>query len=238
MDNYKQFYEINLKETKIKIKESVKFDNFIIQAINNIDELNRTSNTLVKRLREWYELENPEFSRKVSAHEKFVELVVKGDEEKTDDSMGAVLTEEDKEPIIELAKEIEKMYLFKQKQEEYIEKIMKKNCPNITAVAGANIGARLMSLAGGMKRLIFFPASTVQLLGAEKALFRHMKTGAKPPKHGIIHEHPIVSKVGKREKGKASRALADKISLASRIDYFKGEFIGDKLREELEERFK
>jgi len=96
--------------------------------------------------------------------------------------------------------------------------------------------AKLIALAGNLKKLVEFPSSTIQLLGAEKALFRHMRTGAKAPKHGIIHEHPIVSKA--KEKGKAARAVADKISLAVKVDYFKGKFIGDKLRKELEEKFK
>ncbi len=115
---------------------------------------------------------------------------------------------------------------------------MKDYCPNITVVAGVMVGAKLIALAGDLKRLILFPSSTVQLLGAEKALFRHMKTGARVPKHGIIHEHALVAKASKENKGKAARALADKISMAAKIDYFKGEFIGDKLKKKLEERFK
>ncbi|HII72111.1 TPA: C/D box methylation guide ribonucleoprotein complex aNOP56 subunit, partial [Candidatus Woesearchaeota archaeon] len=88
------------------------------------------------------------------------------------------------------------------------------------------------------EKMALMPASTIQLLGAEKALFRHMTTGAKPPKFGVIINHPLVTKAKKPDKGKVARTMADKISLAAKIDFFKGEFKGDDLRKELEERFK
>jgi len=236
--DFRKYHEQNLAETKKKVKESVKFDNFILQAINNVDEINKAINNLAKRLREWYELYNPEFSRSIPDHEKFVELVVSEKDIKEAGSMGADLSKEDLEPILDLAKEISALYSLRRFQERYLEELMKEHCPNITAVAGAQIGARLIAIAGDLKRLVEFPASTVQLLGAEKALFRHMRTGAKAPKHGVIHEHPLISKAKAKDKGKVARALADKISIAAKVDYFKGEFVGDKLRKELEERFK
>ena len=233
---FEELRKKNIEETKKKVKASVKFDNLIIQAIKNIDEINKVGNVLVKRLREWYELYNPEYSRQVKDHAKFVELILNKKDKKEKNSMGADFSKEDLEPILKLASEINELYQLKQKQEKYLQKLMENNTPNLTAVAGYLIGAKLISLAGDLKRLMEFPSSTVQLLGAEKALFRHMRTGAKSPKHGIIHEHPIVSRA--KEKGKAARAVADKISVAVKIDYFKGKFIGDKLRKELEERFK
>ncbi len=233
---FEKYYKLNLEETKKKIKESVSSDNFIVQTVSNLGEINKICNILVKRLREWYELYNPEFSRKITDHEKFVNLIIDKNDKKEKDSMGADLSKEDLEPLLKLAKEIDSLYGLKAKQEEYLKKIMQKNNPNITAVAGYLIGAKLISIAGDLKRLVMFPASTVQLLGAEKALFRHMRTGARAPKHGIIHEHPIVSRA--KEKGKAARAVADKILLAAKVDFFKGKFIGDKLKKELEERFK
>jgi len=236
--DFEKYYKNNLKETKQKLRESVKFDDFIVQAISNIDEINRVVNTLAKRLREWYEFYNPEFSREVHDHEDFVSAVIERKDSKKKDSMGADLSKEDMRPILDLAKEIRGLFELKKKQENYLEKIMQKNCPNVTAVAGELIGARLIAIAGDLKRLVRFPASTVQLLGAEKALFRHMRTGAKAPKYGVIIKHPLVARVSKRDKGKAARKLADKILLAAKVDYFKGEFIGDKLRKEVEEEFR
>lgn len=235
--SFDKYYRLNLEETKRKIKESVIYDDFIVQSVNNISEIGKTANTLVKRLREWYELSNPEFSREIADNEVFVSLLLTGKDTKKNGSMGADLTKEDYEPILRLAKDINSLFTLKHKQEEYLEKLMNKHCPNMTAVAGYLVGAKLIALAGKMKRLIMFPASTVQLLGAEKALFRHMKTGARSPKHGIIHEHPLISRVGAKDKGKAARILADKILIAAKIDYFKGKFIGNELRKEAEARF-
>ncbi|MFC1801226.1 C/D box methylation guide ribonucleoprotein complex aNOP56 subunit, partial [Nanoarchaeota archaeon] len=112
----------------------------------------------------------------------------------------------------------------------------KKYCPNLLELCGSTIGSGLIELAGSLKRLATFPSSTVQLLGAEKALFRHIRTGARSPKHGLILQHPLVQNA--KEKGKAARALADKISLASRLDFFKGEFKAKEMRKELEKKFK
>ncbi len=239
-----ELYNINLLQTKIKVRESVNEDFLIIQTINNLEEINKAINMLSKRLREWYELYNPEFSRSLEAHEKFVELILKKDKEallkeidlKKELSMGADFKESDLKPIKNLASQIKSLFELKTKQEKYLESMMETYCPNITAIAGPSIAAKLLEHAGSLLKLAEFPSSTVQLLGAEKALFRHMKTGAKCPKYGVIINHPLVSKA--KEKGKASRALADKLSIAAKVDLFKGEFIGDQLLKGLEERFK
>ncbi len=241
----KRLREANILITKRKISESTKPDHLVSQAINGIDEIDKAANILVKRLREWYELYNPEFSHSIENHEKFVELILKNDKKtllkqvglEEDESMGSKLNIEDINAIRELARQIENLYELRKKQSKYIETLMKKHFSNINAVCGSLIGAKLLASAGSLEKMAMFPASTVQLLGAEKALFRHMKTGAKPPKFGILINHPLVTKTKKADKGKVARALADKISLAAKIDFFKGEFRGDSLRKELEERF-
>ncbi|MBU4492897.1 MAG: hypothetical protein KKA61_00840 [Nanoarchaeota archaeon] len=230
---------------KHKIKNSVKQDTLVIQAINNINELDRVANTLIKRLREWYELYLPEFSKRVRDNEKFVELILKN--KKTEllkeinisskKSMGADLSESDLKPIAKLAKSITSLYALRESQSQYLELIIKKTYPNMYAITGSQIGAKLISLAGSFEKLAKFPASTIQLLGAEEALFRHLKTGAKSPKYGILHEHPLVTQAKASEKGKIARALGDKISIAVKVDFFKGKFIGEKLRKDLEKKF-
>ena len=232
--------------TKRRMAESVNFDNLIIQAVNNVDEIDKVANGLSKRLREWYELYNPEFSKSIESHEKFAELIQKKTKKEllkevgvaVSESMGAELSQKDLAPIMELAKEISSLFDLRAKQVEYIEKSMKDNLPNITAVCGGIIGAKLLAVAGSIEKMALFPASTIQLLGAETALFRHIKTGARSPKYGIIINHPLVSHAKQDEKGKAARTVADKISIAAKIDYFKGEFRGDDLRKELEEKLK
>jgi len=142
-------------------------------------------------------------------------------------------------PILALAKECEELLVLKQEQEKYIEQAMRRVAPNVALVAGATIGAQLLVHAGSLKRLAILPSSTVQLLGAERALFRHLHDRRqRPPKYGILHEHPIVLKAERKMQGKAARAVADKISIAARVDYFKGKPIGEKMRNDLEKRFK
>ena len=140
-------------------------------------------------------------------------------------------------PIKELAKTITSLYTLRKSQSDYLELIIKKTYSNMYAITGSQIGAKLISFAGGFERLAKFPASTIQLLGAEEALFRHLKTGAKSPKYGILHEHPLVTQARASERGKVARALGDKISIAVKVDFFKGKFIGDKLRKQLEAKF-
>ncbi|MBN2111600.1 NOP58 family protein [Candidatus Woesearchaeota archaeon] len=245
----KDFDELRKKliaETKKKVKESISEDNLITQAVNCIDESDRTANTLAKRLREWYSFYCPEFSNSIASHPKFIELIQKKTKKellkeinvKPEDSMGADLKKEDVDAILELAKAINRLYEVKELQTKYLEKVMKAYCPNITAVAGPLIGAKLLAIAGSLKKLSSMPSSTIQLLGAEKALFRHLTTGAKSPKYGILHEHTLISQAKKSEHGKIARLLADKIAIAAKVDFFKGKFVGDNLNDEIKRRLK
>jgi len=243
LENFKKkeyfddFYRRNLLLTRKNIKESVTDDLLAIQAISNIAELDKLVNALSKRLREWYEFYNPELSKRVHDNKKFSELVLK--EKKKKESIGAEFTKENIEPILNLSKGISSLYKLEDAQLGYLENLMKKICPNMTAITGVSIGAKLLGHAGSLKRLAEMPASTIQLLGAEKALFRHIKNKKNlPPKYGVLHEHPFISQAKKEAHGKIARALADKISIAVKVDYFKGKFIGDKLKKELEKKLK
>lgn len=242
---FPDFYLLNSELTKQKIKASVSEDWLIIQASSNLTELDRTASLLVKRLREWYSLYFPEFSESIDNHEKFAELIVKKSREELlkelnlkSSEMGADLSSADLAEILSLAKEILGLYQLKKKHEDYLTVLMKKYCPNLLELAGTAIGAKLIELGKGLKHLALLPASTLQLLGAEKALFRHIKTGAKSPKYGIIINHLFIQKAKKPDKGKAARLLADKLSLCARLDFFKGEFKAKEYQKELEEKLK
>jgi len=235
-----------IAETKEKVRKSVSKGNLIIQAVNSIDETDKAANILVKRLREWYSFYLPEFSGSIASHEKFVELIQKKPKKELlkeiklaeEKSMGADLEKKDISPMMELAKSLENLYKLKEKQAKYLENAMNEYCPNITAIAGPLIGAKLLALAGSLEKISSFPSSTIQVLGAEKALFRHLRTGAKSPKYGILHEHPLISQAKKQEHGKIARLLADKIAIAAKVDFFKGKFVGDKLKKDIERRLK
>ena len=240
------FYNKNIELTKFNLKNSVNNDALIGQSINSIDELDKVINILVKRLREWYDLYNPEFSRATENNEKFVEEVLNKEKNELlnelkinpSDSIGADLKQEDIEPIKSLTHQIYDLYQLKKNQMDYVSTLMDSLCPNIKAVCEVSTGAKLIEHAGSLKRLSEMPSSTIQILGAETALFRHLKTGSKPPRHGLIINHPLIAKAPDKLHGKIARALADKISIAAKIDYFQGHFIGDKLRNELEEKVK
>lgn len=239
------FYERNLELTRLQVKNSVTYDVLIVHTINNLIDIMQVINMLIKDLREWYEIYAPEFSKAVKEHEMFVESIVKKSKEelliklgiKKDDSIGADLSERDVSQIKVIGKAVIQLYTLKKQQESYLESLMSLRCPNLKEVAEIDIGARLLRHAGSLKNLMEMPASKIQLLGAEKSLFRHMKSGSKSPKFGMLFQHPLLQKIDKKKQGKCARALADKIAIAVKVDYFNGEFIGDKLRNGLEVRF-
>ncbi len=240
---FRAFSTQNLELTKQAIKKSVTDDWLILQAIANITEIDKVSNTLSKRLREWYALYYPELSTEIFDHEKFTEMVLTRTKEelmreaKRTETMGADLVKIHREEMLLLARQVQGLFDLRTKHEEYLKKVMHHHCPNLLELAGTTLGAKLIELSRGLKHLALLPASTIQLLGAEKALFRHLKTGSKSPKYGVLYQHPLIQKAKKEDRGKAARNLADKLSLCARLDYFKGEFKAPQYRKLLEEKF-
>jgi nucleolar protein 56 len=242
-----EFSKKNLELTKESIRNSAGNDTLIIQTITVMDEIDKTLNSLTKRLRDWYSLCNPEASNKVKDHQKFAALITKKSKNQIlkelniseKDSVGADFKEKDVSVILLLASQINNFYKLRTHYESYLNELEKKECPNLAMVLGSTIAAKLMEHTGSLKKLAELPASTLQILGAEKALFRHIKNKKnRPPKFGLIHEHQLIQKSKKEMYGKIARALADKASMAARIDYFKGEYIGEKLKKELVKKFK
>ncbi len=238
----KQLIRQCIAETKKQIRESVRQDYLIIQSVRIVDELNKSINSLTKRLRDWYALYNPETEHAFIDNEAFVKIILSKPREEllkqlsVEQTMGADLNKNDLAQIDNLAKAINQLILLKGEYESYQKQIVAQLCPNSLAIAGSNITARLIELAGGFERLSKMTSSTVQLLGAEFALFRHLKTGAKPPKYGVLHEHPLIAK-HRKNAGRVARALADKLAIATKVDFFNGTFIGTKLRNDLEKKF-
>src|SRR3989338_8346029 len=241
---YDAFYAKNLALTKSAIQQSVSEDIFVMQTIANINELDKAINLLSKRVREWYSWYAPEVVKHLSDHEKLMELICSKSraellkEFKETETMGADIPKVHVDEILLLATQVKELFQLRQHHEKYLEKVMQKYCPNVMELAGATIGAKLMELGKGLKHLALLPASTIQLLGAEKALFRHIKTGARSPKYGIIINHPLIQNSKRSDRGKASRMLADKLSLCARLDFFKGEFKAKEFRKELEEKLR
>ncbi len=257
---FDEYFTVGVALTRLRIQEqSGARDKMIIQAIEALDDIDKVVNLLVSRLREWYGLHFPELDEILPKHEQYVAFVSavgsreNATEEKLKDlglpeskiekilkaaekSMGAPLGKFDEEIIRKLAREINDLYKLRRQIEDYLEMAMDEVAPNLKALVGAKLAARLMSLAGGLKELAMMPASTIQVLGAEKALFRHLRTGAKPPKHGVIFQYPAINRSPWWQRGKIARALAGKLAIAARVDYFSGEYIAEELKQELERR--
>jgi len=234
----------NLELTRKKIRESINEDNYISHAINSIDETDKAINMLAKRLREWYSLYNPEFPKSIEDNEKFIELILRKSKKEllkeihVTESLGKDLKKEDLGAILNLGKKIQEFFVLRKETEDYLDKLMKSYCKNIQTLAGSTIAARLIEHTGSLKRLALLPASTIQILGAEKALFRHITKGSRPPKYGLIYNHQFIQQAKKKEQGKRSRALADKLAICARADFFKGKFIADDLKKQLDKKFK
>jgi nucleolar protein 56 len=253
-------HEVTLRMAKIAISKAIaKRDLYAIQAIRCIDILDKTLNLLSTHAREWYSLHFPELDRLIEKHETYVRLVKKlgkrnnfvlnalkeeGIPEKkiekiyeaANSSIGAEMSDEDIQLLQKLCGYTLELFKFREELEDYVKEIISEVAPNMNELVGPLISARLISMVGGLENLAKMPASTLQVLGAEKALFRALKTGAKPPKHGIIFQHPLVHQAPRWQRGKIARALASKLSIAARVDAFKGEFIGDKLKRDFEDK--
>ena len=238
-DNYEKFgldseeiTEIyrNLAIYKIK-KESASEEKHLIQAINSIDEIDESISKLIERIREWYALYFPEMDV-IKNNETYIKLISQNKtkekivEAKPDAFPADIIDlEEDINPKdIEImnnyANSIYEMQQTRRNLEEYVDFKMHDIAPNLRLLVGPTLGAKLISHAGGLKRLAMYPSSTVQIMGAEKALFRHLKSGDRPPKYGLIYQHPQVRGAKWWNRGKIARMLAGMISHAARRDVF------------------
>ena len=208
---------------------NVEKDKIGMRVVGMIDELNRNINTLSEHLREWYGLYFPEINGLIKDNEKFADFVAEKtlrekferDGRKLDiETAGMEFDENDIESVRHAGMTLKKMYNEKSNLESYLEILGKKIMPNTSAVAGALLAFRLVSQAGGLDKLAKLPSSTIQLLGAEKALFRFLKKKGKAPKHGIIFYHPAVISAPIPIRGKIARIVASKITIAARVDFY------------------
>ena len=182
----------NLEIVKLAIASSVSKDTFIIQAISTIDDLDKLCNLLTRRVREWYGYYFPELSVHIEDDEIYIrQILLKSKEEFMQEfnlkvSMGPKLEEKDLEAIIGLVRSVEQLYSERESIIHYLKELMQEHCRNLYTVVGALIGAKLLQKAGSLKHLSQMPSSTIQVLGAESALFRHLRNKKiRPPKHGI-----------------------------------------------------
>jgi nucleolar protein 56 len=238
---------------------TAKRDLYAVQAVRAIDDIDKTINLFVGRIREWYGLHFPELDRLVEKNDTYARLVADlglrsnfteenlGKEgipserisqiaSSARKSMGANFPEEDLEWLRSFCNDTLELARFREKAETYVDEVMKQAAPNTTTMLGPLLTARLMSIAGGLMNLAKMPASTMQVLGAEKALFRSLKTGARPPKHGVIFQYASIHNSPRWQRGKIARAVSGKLAIAARVDAFGGDYMGDKLTKDLEKK--
>mmetsp|Transcript_17889 Transcript_17889/g.32021 ORF Transcript_17889/g.32021 Transcript_17889/m.32021 type:complete len:499 (+) Transcript_17889:95-1591(+) len=252
--------------SRCKVKFNVhRVDNMIIQSIALLDQIDKDLNTFAMRVREWYGWHFPELVKISGDNYIFAKLanLIQHKEKLTEDalpameeilmdsgkakevleaarkSMGQELSVVDMANISLFAQRVVKLSEYRKNLHNYLIKKMNDCAPNLSALIGEQVGARLISKAGSLTNLAKYPASTVQILGAEKALFRAMKTKGNTPKYGLIFHSTFIGRAQPKNKGRISRYLANKCSIASRVDCFSEELTdkyGLKLRDQVEER--
>jgi len=221
-----------------------KVDVMIVQAISLLDDLDKELNTYSMRVKEWYGWHFPELTRvvadvqnpnlvyaklvramgsrsnaeKVDLTDILEETVIETVRKAAKVSMGTDINEEDVIHITALCTEVIEISDYREELNEYIRNRMRAIAPNLTILVGDIVGARLIAHAGSLMNLAKHPASTVQILGAEKALFRALKTKKSTPKYGLIYHASLVGQTTPKNKGKISRVLANKAALSCRVD--------------------
>jgi nucleolar protein 56 len=234
-------------------------DLLLSQAILTVDDLDKTFNLFANRVKEWYGLYFPELSSLVEGNEVYMQLIASLTErerftqerlveeglpaervdaiaEAAQTSMGADLDGKDLGEIQGLAVTLLQLHHLRTGLDAYIDRVMEEVAPNLRGLVGATLGARLIAFVGGLDNLAKRSSSKIQVLGAEKALFRSFRSGTKPPKHGLIFQHTAVHQAPWWQRGKIARVLAGKLAIAARLDVYRGTYQGKELVEAFETR--
>jgi len=247
-----------LKKSKETVKEAMKSRDMLLASVTkSIDDLDHTINLLGERFEDWYGIYFPEL--KADTKLKYCNAAIMIDRDNLDEkelasilgqkkaselaaasksSLGVKLSTKDHSECLSMARAILSLEKLRKEYEGYQEELAKELCPNLSEVGGPDIAAKLVSHVGSLRRLSLMPASAIQVLGAEKALFKHLKNRKiPPPKHGIIFLHARISSSPKAVRGKIARVLANQLSLAARADEFGKRDIAGPLKKKFDERF-
>ena len=242
-------------------------DKPIIQTIALIEQMDKNINTFAMRLKEWFSWHFPELNKIITDNTiycKAVDLIenrekisesmkeqlaeVTLDDEKAEEiieasqiSMGQDISDNDTAQIKMFSSRVVEMINYRASLSDYLHNRMQAVAPNLSTLIGDNVAAKLISQAGSLVNLAKYPASTIQILGAEKALFRSLKSGGNTPKYGIIYNSSFISRAGIKNKGKISRYIANKLAIAARFDQFAlipNTKVGSALKDQVEGRLR
>ena len=256
-----QYKKISEELTKTQVSQvSGHSDSIIIQVNSILDMIKKSISLFSSHLREWYGLHFPELTDKIiddnillakmisilGSRNNFTsenlekefdlkENKIKNLEQSALESMGASIS---LNLIQDYATQIISLESYRQRLEIYLEDLMEKSAPNVNTLIGSLMGAKLLAKAGGLQKLAYMPASRIQILGAEKALYRFLKTGEKRPKHGLLFQWNQIRSAKPYHRGNIARIVAGKIGIAAKVDHFNGEFVGDILSQDVEQKIK
>ena len=225
---YDRLHEATLHATREAVRERERADDRqLIHAIRAMDDASRIANELAERVTEWAgaTLAEDGFGGKLAGVEGTRKIAARDPENPAERRLG------------ELARRARDLDDETDELRAFVEVYTPAVAPNLSALAGPVLAARLIALAGGLGELARKPSGTVQVLGAEDALFAHLRGQGSSPKHGVIYTHEYVRQTHPAERGSAARALAGKLSIAARIDHYSGERRPE-LDEELNERMR
>jgi len=243
LDEFKKaMHDKLIKESIQKVKENITEQDLISVYVGYLEMLDDIINSYFERVSEHFTIYCPEASIKAATLEDFSKIKNISRKEISklfgvmEESMGLDLKPKDLAMLEMTISGLKSLVSQKATIEERIKEMAKDLMKNTSALAGEIIAAKLLAAAGSMKRLMLMPSSTIQVLGAEKALFRHLRSKAKPPKHGIIFNTQFVSAAPLKHRGKIARALASKIVISIKMDYYKGKDMSKELIEELNKK--
>ena len=230
----------------------------LIQAVSSLNEIEKVRNSVFERLEEWYSMYFPEL--KLANPATYATFVVEFGADKlgvnperlneimgekaeeilniVKNSIGRNPSSEEYEVVKNLAQSELEVIKLEKNLDAYVEKVAKKLMPNITYLIDHRIAAELLAKAGSLEKMSMMPASTIQLLGAERALFKHLKYGSKSPKYGVLFKLQRIATAIKEDRGRIARVYATKIAIAAKADYITKRFIADKLKEQIDEALK
>ncbi|MFB6220123.1 MAG: NOP5/NOP56 family protein [Halolamina sp.] len=220
---YDTLHDATIRAARDAAREAEQADDQqLIHALRAMDDTERTANELAERVEEW------------------AGALIETDTDATGLDFAAVVAQRTpenatEERVVSLAQRAVDLRDEREDLRTFIERRAPEVAPNLAEMAGPTLAARLISLAGGLEELAKKPSGTVQVLGAEEALFAHLRGHAPSPKHGVIFTHEFVRGTRPEDRGSAARALAGKLSIAARIDHYAGDFRPG-LHEELRER--
>ncbi len=258
MDRRENKREVFMRRAREQVKTALMSRDMLLSGVaRTIEDLDKVINLLGERLEEWYGIYFPEL--KLEDKLKYAELVLTLDranidrkelaqavgQKKADEvaaqagrSLGAALSDNDLAQCRSFASSIMNLHAMRTKYDKYQAELADEICPNMSKVAGPEVAAKLVSHVGSLNRLARLPSSTIQVLGAEKALFKHLKNRRiAPPKHGIIFQHPRISGSPKAVRGRIARLLAAKICMAAKADAFTKRDISAGLIKDFDRRF-